>query len=76
MITCHGGEGWKAVRSIIYFDYRNQKDEAEPEPLPRSLADLDRDLEPHDLIAKIKTYVLGKGHDCWTLDDCVRRQQR
>ena len=63
------GEGWKAVRSIIYFDYRNQKDEAEPEPLPRSLADLDRDLEPHDLIAKIKTYVLGKGHDCWTLDD-------
>ena len=54
------GEGWKAVRSIIYFDYRNQKDEAEPEPLPRSLADLDRDLEPHDLIAKIKNIRSGQ----------------
>ena len=63
------GEGWKAVRSIIYFDHRKQKNEPEPEPLPQSLADLDRDLEPRDLIAKIKTYVLGRGHDYWALDD-------
>lgn len=63
------GEGWKAVRSIIYFDHTRQKDEPEPEPLPQDLADLDRDLEPSDLIAKIKTYVLGKGHDYWALDD-------
>jgi len=63
------GEGWKAVRSIIYFDHKRQNDELEPEPLPKDLADLDRDLEPRDLIAKIKTYVLGKGHDHWALDD-------
>jgi hypothetical protein len=62
------GEGWKAVRSIIYFDHTRQKGEPEPEPLSQSLADLDRDLEPRDLIAKIKTYVLGKGHDYWALD--------
>jgi hypothetical protein len=61
-------EGWKAVRSIIYFDHTRQKGEPEPEPLPQNLADLDRDLEPRDLIAKIKTYVLGKGHDHWALD--------
>lgn len=63
------GAGWKAVRSIIYFDHTREKGEAEPEPLPRDLADLDRDLEPRDLIAKIKTYVLGSGHDYWALDD-------
>ncbi|MDH2434309.1 hypothetical protein QCD60_17260 [Pokkaliibacter sp. MBI-7] len=61
------GEGWKAVRSIIYFDHTRQK--GEPEPLPQDLADLDRDLKPRDLIAKIQTYVLGKGHDPWVLDD-------
>ena len=63
------GGGWKAVRSIIYFDHTRQKDEPEPEPLPQDLAALDRDLEPRDLIAKIQTYVLGKGHDHWALDD-------
>ena len=63
------GEGWKSVRSIIYFDHTRQNDEPEPEPLPQDLADLDRDLEPRNLIAKIKTYVLGKGHDHWALDD-------
>jgi hypothetical protein len=63
------GAGWKAVRSIIYFDHTKDKNEPEPEPLPQELADLDRDLEPRDLIAKIKTYVLGSGHDYWALDD-------
>ncbi|MBU2359739.1 MAG: hypothetical protein KKB02_12535 [Alphaproteobacteria bacterium] len=67
------GEGWKAIRSIIYFNHIKQKDEPQPqpqpEPLPQGLADLDRDLEPRDLIAKIKTYVLGKGHEFWALDD-------
>lgn len=63
------GAGWKAVRSIIYFDHTREKGEAEPGPIPQELADLDRDLEPRDLIARIKTYVLGKGHDCWALDD-------
>lgn len=63
------GAGWKAVRSIIYFDHTREKGEAEPEPLHQDLADLDRDLEPRDLITKINTYVLGKGHDYWALDD-------
>ncbi|WP_170329781.1 hypothetical protein [Ruegeria arenilitoris] len=63
------GEGWKAVRSIIYFDHTRQNDEPEQERLPQDLVDLDRELEPRDLIAKIKTYVLGKGHDHWALDD-------
>ncbi|PWE27006.1 hypothetical protein C4N9_18550 [Pararhodobacter marinus] len=63
------GEGWKAVRSTIYFNYIRRKNEPEPEPLPEDLAALDRELEPRDLIAKIKTYVLGKGHDYWALDD-------
>ena len=63
------GDGWKAIRSIIYFNHTRQSNEPKPEPLPQDLADLERDLEPHDLIAKIKTYVLGKGHDHWTLDD-------
>ena len=63
------GAGWKAVRSIIYFDHTKDKNEPESEPLPQELADLDRDLEPRDLIAKIKTYVLGSGHDYWALDD-------
>ncbi|UBU50190.1 hypothetical protein LCW13_08085 [Cobetia amphilecti] len=63
------GEGWKAIRSIIYFDHTIQKDEYEPGSLPQDLADLDRSLEPHDLIAKIKTYVLGKGNDYWALDN-------
>lgn len=63
------GEGWQAVRSIIYFAHTKRKDEPEPEPFPENLADLDRDLKPCNLIAKIKTYVLGKGHDYWALDD-------
>jgi len=62
------GEGWKAVRSIIYFDHTKLKDETEPEPLPRCLADLDKELEPHELIAKIKTYVLGNSQEHWSLD--------
>ncbi|WP_211238734.1 hypothetical protein, partial [Roseivivax isoporae] len=62
------GEGWRAVRSIIYFDHIRQKDEPEPEPLPQTLVDLERDLKPRDLIAKIQTYVLSKRHDHWALD--------
>lgn len=63
------GEGWKSVRSIIYYDHTRKNDEPEPKPLPQQLADLVRELEPRNLIAKIKTYVLGKGHAHWVLDD-------
>ncbi|SEG33199.1 hypothetical protein SAMN05421751_1333 [Jhaorihella thermophila] len=61
-------EGWKAVRSIIYFDYRKKAGEEEIEPIPGSLASLEAELAPKDLMAKIMTYVLGKGHR-WELDD-------
>lgn len=63
------GEGWKAIRSTIYFDYSKRKDEVDPAPIPDSLAALERELEPYDLISTIMTYVLGKGHDYWALDD-------
>ncbi len=62
------GEGWKAVRSIIYFGYTRRKDKEGSSPTPQILVDLDNELEPKDLVATIKTYVLGKGHDHWSLD--------
>ncbi|GEK51822.1 hypothetical protein [Vreelandella venusta] len=62
-------EGWKAVRSTIYFDYIRRKDEDGSKPLPVNLAALDKELEPHDLIPKIMANVLSAGHDCWALDD-------
>lgn len=62
-------EGWKAVRSTIYFDYRKTNPEARAETLPNALASLERDLAPTHLMSKIRTYVLGGGHDHWALDD-------
>lgn len=61
------GEGWKAVRSTIYFDYTKRKDVDDFEPLPDNLSALERELEPIDLVPTIMTYVLSKG-DYWTLD--------
>tara|TARA_Y100001001_G_scaffold156989_1_gene174492 strand:- start:14511 stop:18365 length:3855 start_codon:yes stop_codon:yes gene_type:complete len=61
-------EGWKAVRSTIYFNHTKRKHNDNCEPLPESLARLDKDLEPDALIPTIMTYVLGKGHDHWTLE--------
>lgn len=62
------GEGWKAIRSTIYFDYTKRKDEVDSAPLPNSLATLESELEPHDLIPTIMTYVLSKDSDYWALD--------
>jgi len=62
-------EGWKAVRSIIHFDYRKKTGEEETKPIPQSLASLEAELASKDLMANIMTYVLGKGHDQWALDD-------
>lgn len=62
------GEGWKAVRSTIYFDHTKRNDEDDVEPLPDTLAALERKLEPHDLIPSIMTYVLSKGAYYWDLD--------
>lgn len=61
-------EGWKAVRSTIYFDHTKRKGKDDFEPLPDKLAALERELEPDELVPKIMTFVLGKGHDYWALD--------
>lgn len=62
------GEGWKAVRSIVYFDYTKRSDGDDVEPLPDNLAALEKELEPIALIPTIKTYVLSTNHDYWALD--------
>lgn len=55
------GEGWKAIQSVIYFDYTKRA------LLPDNLAALEKDLEPHDLIPAILTYVLSNRQDYWAL---------
>nr|WP_262918324.1 hypothetical protein [Shewanella sp. JNE4-1] len=62
------GDGWKAVRTTIYFDHTKRKDGDDVEPLPDNLAVLERELEPHDLIPAILTYVLSNRPDYWALD--------
>lgn len=62
------GEGWKAVRTTIYFAHTKRKDGDDVEPPPDNLAALERELEPHDLIPAILTYVLSNRQDYWALD--------
>lgn len=62
------GEGWKAVRSTIYFKHSMRKEEDDFEPVPENLAALERDLEPSDLLQEIMVYVLGNGRDYRELD--------
>ncbi|MCX0432769.1 hypothetical protein OD808_17990, partial [Aeromonas veronii] len=62
------GDGWKAVRTTIYFDHTERKNANNVEPIPDNLAALEKELEPHDLISTILTYVLSKGQDYWALD--------
>lgn len=62
------GDGWKAIRSMIYFDYTRRTNAEGFEPVPESLAELEKELEPDDLVAEIMTYVLSSGGDYWALD--------
>lgn len=62
------GDGWKAIRSMIYFDYARRTDAEGAEPVPESLAALEKELEPHDLVPEIMAYVLSRGGDYWALD--------
>lgn len=62
------GEGWKAVRSTIYFSHTKRKDNEDVEPLPEILVTLERELEPNDLVPAVMAYVLSKGRDFWALD--------
>ncbi|KMV68091.1 hypothetical protein AI29_10260, partial [bacteria symbiont BFo2 of Frankliniella occidentalis] len=61
-------EGWKAVRTTIYFDYNKHGDGDNVEQLPDNLAILDKELEPIELISTIKIYVLSAIHEYWALD--------
>ncbi|AUZ74872.1 MULTISPECIES: hypothetical protein [Aeromonas] len=65
---CPWGDGWKAVRSTIYFDHTERRNANNIEPIPDNLAALEKELEPHDLISAILTYVLSKGQNYWALD--------
>lgn len=62
------GDGWKTVRSIIYFDHTKHKDREHFEPLPDSLAKLERELKPNGLVPTIMTYVLSQGRIPWGAD--------
>lgn len=64
------GEGWKAIRTKLYFMRKN------PQVLPVLLETLDaleRELKPNDLLSSIRLYVLSKGHHNWVLDDDFNR---
>lgn len=62
------GEGWKAVRSTIYFSHTKRKDKEDIEPLPEILVALEQELEPKDLVPAVMAYVLSRGHDFWMLN--------
>lgn len=67
-------EGWAAVRSTIYFDYRRNAaeaddEEADSETLPEELIELETELAPIDLLSNIRTFVLGSRNDYWDLDE-------
>ncbi|ECS5737098.1 hypothetical protein BKF61_000083 [Salmonella enterica subsp. enterica serovar Lika] len=62
------GEGWKAVRSTIYFSHTKRKDNEDIELLSEILVTLERELEPNDLVPAVMAYVLSKGRDFWALD--------
>lgn len=62
-------EGYKAVRLTINLDYTKTKSREKIEPLPESLAALEKELEPKDLVAAIKTYVLSSCNDYRALNE-------
>lgn len=61
-------EGWKAVQSTIYFDYRTKADGTAAKPIPLELSELRALLAPKDLVSRLKTYLFGRNHDLWSLD--------
>lgn len=61
-------EGWKAVLSTIYFDYRTKAGDTVVKSIPPALADLRALLAPKDLVSSIKTYLFGRNNDLWALD--------
>lgn len=61
-------EGWKAVRSTIFFNHTRRKDKDDYLPLPANLAQLGKELEPYGLIPTIMAYVFSNGRDVRKLD--------
>lgn len=61
-------EGWKAVRSTIYFFHTHRKDNQDIEPLPEMLVTLEQELEPNGLVPAVMAYVLSNGRNFWTLN--------
>ena len=68
------GEGWKAVRSTIYFSHTKRNDNEDLDPLPEGLVTLERELEPNDLVPAVMAYVLSKGRDFWALNADFERE--
>nr|ELR5214257.1 hypothetical protein [Providencia rettgeri] len=63
------GEGWKAIRSVIYFDYFKSQDSQNLKQIPDNLVALEKELEPNSLISKTITFVFSGGRDYWALDN-------
>ena len=61
-------EGWRAVRSVRYFDYRDAKRPDFPEEI-ELLDELDRYLRPARLADEVRTYVFDVGHQHFSLFD-------
>lgn len=61
-------EGWKAIKSILYYDARaNDKDTC-----PTIRAELEKLLEilrPKDLVSEIRSLVTETGHQEWRMDE-------
>lgn len=68
------GEGWKAVRSTIYFSHTKRNGNEDLDPLPEGLVTLERELEPNDLVPAVMAYVLSKGRDFWALNADFERE--
>lgn len=68
------GEGWKAVRSTIYFSHTKRNDNEDLDLLPEGLVTLERELEPNDLVPAVMAYVLSKGRDFWALNADFERE--
>ncbi|WP_419209864.1 hypothetical protein ABRP32_12225 [Providencia manganoxydans] len=67
------GEGWIAIRSVIYFDYTEYQNNQEVESIPDNLAALEKELEPNELISITMAYVFSSSGDYWALDDDFRQ---
>ncbi len=61
-------QGWRAVRAIKYFDYRNTDAHRTPNGV-ELLDDLEEMLRPQQLADEVRTYVLSTGHEQFTLDE-------